>query len=149
MAICLAQQPDADALLDQNPLALLLGMLYDQQFPMERAFFGPYLVEQRLGQPLSARMLADADPDQLVALFTLASAGCALSQHIGMLVFFRAVQGFVGGAMIPTVFSAGLALPSAYSRRTGVTSSIQRSGAPLVWRMRTSVSATSISSRAM
>jgi nucleoside-diphosphate-sugar epimerase len=35
--------------------------------------------------------------------------------------------------------STGLALPSAYSLRTGVTSSIQRSGAPLVWRMRTSV----------
>lgn len=70
MATCLAQQPDADTLLDQNPLALLLGMLYDQQFPMERAFFGPYLVEQRLGQPLTARTLADADPDGLVALFT-------------------------------------------------------------------------------
>jgi uncharacterized HhH-GPD family protein len=70
MAICLAQQPDADALLDQNPLALLIGMLLDQQFPMERAFAGPHLMQSRLGVPLTARALADADPDALVALFT-------------------------------------------------------------------------------
>lgn len=70
MPICLAQSPDADALLDANPLALLIGMLLDQQFPMERAFAGPHLVEQRLGQPLTARGLADADPDELTALFT-------------------------------------------------------------------------------
>ena len=37
----LAQDPDADALLDRDPLALLIGMLLDQQFPMERAFAGP------------------------------------------------------------------------------------------------------------
>jgi uncharacterized HhH-GPD family protein len=70
MAICLAQQPEADALLDQNPLALLVGMLLDQQFPMERAFAGPHLIESRLGTPLSARALADADPEALTALFT-------------------------------------------------------------------------------
>jgi len=35
-----------------------------------------------------------------VALFTLASAGCALSQNIGALVFFRAVQGMAAGAGI-------------------------------------------------
>ena len=34
-------QIDADALLSKDPLALLLGMLLDQQFPMERAFAGP------------------------------------------------------------------------------------------------------------
>ncbi len=70
MAICLAQQPEADALLDENPLALLLGMLLDQQFPMERAFAGPRLLAERLGAPLDARALADADPDELTALFT-------------------------------------------------------------------------------
>src|SRR3954465_14873371 len=70
MAICLAQQPGADALLDANPLALLLGMLFDQQFPMERAFAGPHLLSSRLGQDLDARQLADADPEQLAALFT-------------------------------------------------------------------------------
>src|SRR3954465_3367752 len=70
MAICLAQEPEADALLDSNPLALLLGMLFDQQFPMERAFAGPRLLSTRLGQDLDARQLADADPDELAAQFT-------------------------------------------------------------------------------
>jgi uncharacterized HhH-GPD family protein len=70
MPICLAQSPDADRLLDANPLALLIGMLLDQQFPMERAFAGPHLIEQRFGAALTARALADADPDALVALFT-------------------------------------------------------------------------------
>src|ERR1700709_1374410 len=70
MAICLAQQPDADALLDQNPLALLLGMLFDQQFPMERAFFGPYLVEQRLREPVAPPLAAQARPDQPGPPFT-------------------------------------------------------------------------------
>src|SRR3954463_2010669 len=70
MGICLAQEPEADALLDSNPLALLLGMLFDQQFPMERAFAGPHLLSTRLGQDLDARQLADADPEQLAALFT-------------------------------------------------------------------------------
>jgi hypothetical protein len=37
----LAQDPDADALLSADPLALLIGMALDQQFPMERAFRGP------------------------------------------------------------------------------------------------------------
>ncbi|MDO9314432.1 MAG: multidrug effflux MFS transporter [Burkholderiaceae bacterium] len=35
-----------------------------------------------------------------VAVFTLASAGCALSQHIGALIFFRALQGMAAGAGI-------------------------------------------------
>jgi uncharacterized HhH-GPD family protein len=70
MTICLAQQPEADALLDSNPLALLIGMLLDQQFPMERAFAGPHLLSTRLGTDLDARTLADADPEALVAQFT-------------------------------------------------------------------------------
>ena len=35
-----------------------------------------------------------------IAIFTLASAGCAMSQHIGLLVFFRALQGMSAGAGI-------------------------------------------------
>jgi uncharacterized HhH-GPD family protein len=70
MVMCLAQRPDADALLDENPLALLIGMLLDQQFPMERAFAGPHLLSTRLGRDLDARQLADADPDELAAQFT-------------------------------------------------------------------------------
>ena len=37
----LTQDPAADELLGRDPLALLIGMLLDQQFPMERAFSGP------------------------------------------------------------------------------------------------------------
>src|SRR4051812_41478141 len=44
----LAQDADADALLTQDPLALLVGMALDQQFPMERAFRGPFVIRERL-----------------------------------------------------------------------------------------------------
>src|SRR5439155_14793465 len=70
VAICIAQDADADALLDRDPLALLIGMLLDQQFPMERAFAGPGLIAQRLGvTELDARELAAYDPDALVQIF--------------------------------------------------------------------------------
>jgi uncharacterized HhH-GPD family protein len=70
MAMCLAQRPEADALLDEDPLALLIGMLLDQQVPMERAFTGPYELARRLGtSPLDAATIASADPEQLAALF--------------------------------------------------------------------------------
>jgi uncharacterized HhH-GPD family protein len=65
----LAQDPDADALLAGDPLALLMGMLLDQQIPLEWAFTGPYELTKRLGHDLSARELADFDPDALAALF--------------------------------------------------------------------------------
>jgi uncharacterized HhH-GPD family protein len=70
VAICIAQDVDADALLDRDPLALLIGMLLDQQFPMERAFAGPGLIAQRLGvAELDARELATYDPEALVQIF--------------------------------------------------------------------------------
>jgi uncharacterized HhH-GPD family protein len=70
VAICLAQDVDADALLDRDPLALLVGMLLDQQFPMERAFAGPALLAQRLGATeLDARELVAHDPEALVQIF--------------------------------------------------------------------------------
>ena len=50
-ALRLALQKDADALLSRDPFALLVGMLLDQQFPMERAFAGPYTLADRLGTP--------------------------------------------------------------------------------------------------
>jgi len=63
----IAQVPEADRLLSADPLALLLGMLYDQQFPMERAFAGPYVLAQRLGlTALDAAALAALDFDTLV-----------------------------------------------------------------------------------
>jgi uncharacterized HhH-GPD family protein len=65
----LAQVPAADDLLARDPFALLVGMLLDQQFPMERAFAGPYELAQRLGHEPDARELAAADPDELAAVF--------------------------------------------------------------------------------
>ena len=66
----LTQDTAADELLSRDPLALLLGMLLDQQFPMERAFSGPRLLADRMGvDTLSAADLADADPEQVTAWF--------------------------------------------------------------------------------
>ena len=66
----LTQDAAADELLGRDPLALLLGMLFDQQFPMERAFAGPRLLADRMGvDRLTAAAVADADPDALLAWF--------------------------------------------------------------------------------
>jgi uncharacterized HhH-GPD family protein len=71
MPLRLSQDADADALLDRDPLALLVGMLLDQQFPMERAFASPAELARRLGRDrLDTRELAEHDPDALVAVFT-------------------------------------------------------------------------------
>jgi len=67
--LCLAQNPDADALLSKDPLALLVGMLLDQQVPMEWAFASPQQLVERLGRDLDASELADHDPDKLAELF--------------------------------------------------------------------------------
>ena len=66
----LAQDPRADDLLGRDPLALLVGMLLDQQFPMERAFGAPRLLADRLGvDTLSAAQLAAMDPEEPVRAF--------------------------------------------------------------------------------
>jgi uncharacterized HhH-GPD family protein len=66
----LAQQPDADALLDRDPLALLVGMLLDQQIPMEKAFAGPYVLAERMGVTrLDAGEIADHDPEAFAKMF--------------------------------------------------------------------------------
>ena len=59
----IAQEAAADELLGRDPLALLLGMLLDQQFPMERAFGAPWLLADRLGvENLDAAALARPIP---------------------------------------------------------------------------------------
>jgi len=58
---------EADALLNTDPLALLIGMLLDQQVPMEWAFTGPYTLQQRLGE-LDATRIATMDPDEFLAV---------------------------------------------------------------------------------
>jgi len=61
--------PDADHLVNTDPLALLLGMLLDQQIPMERAFIAPLWLQARLGCRLDAAAIAAADPDAFAAIF--------------------------------------------------------------------------------
>ncbi len=63
------EDDQANGLLARDSLALLIGMLLDQQFPMERAFYGPYLLQERLGSALDAARLAQIDPDRLAQIF--------------------------------------------------------------------------------
>jgi uncharacterized HhH-GPD family protein len=60
---------EADQLLHDEPLALLLGMLLDQQVPMEWAFGSPVRLKERLGGRLDAAAIAAMDPDELDAAF--------------------------------------------------------------------------------
>jgi uncharacterized HhH-GPD family protein len=55
----LSQDAEADALLSRDPLALLTGMLLDQQIQMEKAFRGPQVLRERLGHDLDAGELAE------------------------------------------------------------------------------------------
>ncbi|MFJ9686958.1 HhH-GPD-type base excision DNA repair protein [Streptomyces bacillaris] len=67
----IAQQPEADDLLARSPLAALVGMLLDQQVPMEWAFTGPYTLAERMGSDdLDAAGIAAYDPEAFTALFT-------------------------------------------------------------------------------
>jgi uncharacterized HhH-GPD family protein len=65
----LAQDPEADRLLGESPLALLIGMVLDQQIPLEKAFRGPLDLSQRLGRPLDAAAIAAMDPEALAEVF--------------------------------------------------------------------------------
>lgn len=58
---------EADALLDRDPFALVVGMLLDQQFPMESAFAGPAKIAARLGS-FDVAAIAHADPEAFEAL---------------------------------------------------------------------------------
>ncbi|WP_309712814.1 HhH-GPD-type base excision DNA repair protein [Pseudolysinimonas sp.] len=59
---------DADRLLSEEPLALLVGMLLDQQVPMETAFAGPAKIKARLGA-FDAAAIARADPEKFAEVF--------------------------------------------------------------------------------
>jgi uncharacterized HhH-GPD family protein len=69
MPLSLPIEPEATKLLYDSPLARLLGMMLDQQIPMEKAFSSPYVLQQRLGHDLDAAELAAMDPDVLTELF--------------------------------------------------------------------------------
>ncbi|POX47797.1 Fe-S cluster assembly protein HesB [Streptomyces sp. Ru71] len=67
----LAQDAEADALLGRSPLAALVGMLLDQQIPMEWAFKGPRTIADRLGaDDLDAHDIAATDPDAFAAVLS-------------------------------------------------------------------------------
>lgn len=67
MAVHITGDPAADRVLSDDPFALLLGMLLDQQYPMEQAFRGPAKVLERFGT-LDPAKIAGADPQEFAAL---------------------------------------------------------------------------------
>ena len=60
--------PEADALIAREPLALLIGFALDQQVTVQSAFAGPLKLQQRLGT-LDAKTIAATDPDRLLEIF--------------------------------------------------------------------------------
>jgi uncharacterized HhH-GPD family protein len=74
MALGLPIDPAANDLLQRSPLALLVGMILDQQISLEKAFSSPYVLEQRLGHGLDAHELAEYDPEALAGIFARAPA---------------------------------------------------------------------------
>jgi uncharacterized HhH-GPD family protein len=73
MAIHITGDAGADQVLTDDPFALLVGMMLDQQYPMEHAFRGPAKVLDRFGTLDPARIAA-ADPEEFAALCTMPPA---------------------------------------------------------------------------
>jgi uncharacterized HhH-GPD family protein len=70
LKLYLSTEPEADALLADDPLALLIGMMLDQQVSMEWAFVAPYRLAQRLGvSRLDPSMIASYEPEALAEVF--------------------------------------------------------------------------------
>ncbi|GAB2526302.1 HhH-GPD-type base excision DNA repair protein [Nocardia heshunensis] len=65
--LCIAQESDADELLSTDDFALLVGMMLDQQFPMEHAFRGPWKLADRMGG-FDIHKIAAADPEEFEEL---------------------------------------------------------------------------------
>jgi uncharacterized HhH-GPD family protein len=70
MALSLPIDPKANELLQRSPLALLVGMVLDQQIPLEKAFSSPYDLVLRLGHEPTAQELATYDSEALTAIFS-------------------------------------------------------------------------------
>ncbi len=68
-SIPITSNDEANQLLVADPLALLIGMLLDQQVPMEWAFLGPHTLKERLGGTLDAGAIAAMDPTDVEAIF--------------------------------------------------------------------------------
>jgi uncharacterized HhH-GPD family protein len=71
IALHISGDDKADAVLSRDPLALLIGMVLDQQVTIEKAFSSPADLLERLGTsgPLNAATIAAMDPDELAAVF--------------------------------------------------------------------------------
>lgn len=67
MAIHITDDAAADELLSTNPFALLIGMMLDQQYPMEHAFLGPHKVVSRFGS-FDPAAIAAASPEEFAAM---------------------------------------------------------------------------------
>jgi uncharacterized HhH-GPD family protein len=65
----LSQNLSADELISNDALALLIGMVLDQQIPLEKAFSSPLELKERLGGQLDVEHLAAMDPDELIGAF--------------------------------------------------------------------------------
>jgi uncharacterized HhH-GPD family protein len=65
----LSGDAEADAVVSSDPLALVIGMVLDQQVTIEKAFSSPAELSRRLGGPLDATAIAAMDPDDLAAAF--------------------------------------------------------------------------------
>ncbi len=70
MPLSLPIDADANELLSRSPLALIIGMLLDQQVTIEKAFTSPRDLVRRLGHEPTAAELADFDPEALSAIFS-------------------------------------------------------------------------------
>ena len=60
--------PEADQLLTDDDNALLIGMVLDQQVPMEKAFSGPLVIARRMGGRLDVAKIAAMSEDEFVGL---------------------------------------------------------------------------------
>ena len=60
---------EANELLADSHYALIVGMTLYQQVPVEKAFAGPYVLQERIGGPISAKTIAAMDPEELEAVF--------------------------------------------------------------------------------
>jgi uncharacterized HhH-GPD family protein len=69
MTFSLPIDAEANALLDRDPLAVLIGLTLDQQITMEKAFTSPWVLAQRLGHAPTAAELAGFDGAALIAIF--------------------------------------------------------------------------------
>src|SRR3984957_5075957 len=101
MALYLSGDEIADQLLTEDPFALLIGMVLDQQIPLERAFAAPALLRERLGGTLDVTEVATMEPAKFTPLFSakppLQRSPAAMATRVQLLAA-RLVDQFGGDA---------------------------------------------------